>query len=175
RECRMLEPILANTLMGHDQVNGQRRVKAYSEHASSRRRLRRSGDRGTVASITGAARYKKRSTHKERTQFKTGKKYQIPSRLLSCVKFRLGPVDAVTLTWLRIEVLDSAATSQINSLKHGLNWIASGNFNILHNSLSNLFKFVSLSMYSFEFYVLVLTFWFARHGLYDVASIVVII
>lgn len=55
-------------------------------------------------------------------------------------------------------------------------WIASGNFNILYNSLSNLFKFVSpLSMYSFEFYVLVLTFWFAHHGLYDVASINVII
>ncbi|KAH0879245.1 hypothetical protein HID58_066639, partial [Brassica napus] len=83
-----------------------RRVKAYSEHSSSRRRLRRSrdrgtvteivdrlrvsrkqprtlelqteiskiqrsrnsyGDRGMVASITEAARYKKRSTHKERT------------------------------------------------------------------------------------------------------------
>lgn len=47
-------------------------------------------------------------------EFKIGKKYQISSRLLSCLKFRLGPVDAATLTWLRIEVLDSAATSQIN-------------------------------------------------------------
>ena len=65
---QMLDPILANMLMGHDQVNGHRRVKAHSEHASSRRRLRRSGDCGTVAKIMGAARYNKRSTHKERTR-----------------------------------------------------------------------------------------------------------
>ncbi|WZZ59987.1 hypothetical protein YC2023_060094 [Brassica napus] len=37
--------------MGHDQVNRPRRVKAYSEHSSSRRRLRRSRDRGTVTEI----------------------------------------------------------------------------------------------------------------------------
>ncbi|KAF3608327.1 hypothetical protein DY000_02047145 [Brassica cretica] len=37
--------------MGHDQVNGPRRVKARSEHSSSKRRLRRSGDRGTIAEI----------------------------------------------------------------------------------------------------------------------------
>ena len=37
--------------MGHDQLNGPRRVKAYSEHSSSKRRLRRSGDRGTIAEI----------------------------------------------------------------------------------------------------------------------------
>ncbi|KAF8090872.1 hypothetical protein N665_0462s0009 [Sinapis alba] len=117
--------------------------------------------------------------------FKTRKKYQLPSRLLSCVKVHLGPVDAAIFIWLRVEVLDGAATSQFivtNRLlfeefevwfKSFLDWITSGNFDILHNSLSNLFKFVSLSMYSFEFYVLVSTFWFAHHDLYDVATIAV--
>ena len=52
----LLDPILANTLMGHDQLNGLQRVKAHSENVSSRQRLRRSGDRGTVAKITGADR-----------------------------------------------------------------------------------------------------------------------
>ena len=47
----LLDPILVNMLMGHNQVNGTRTVKAHSEHSSSKRRLRRSGDRGTIAEI----------------------------------------------------------------------------------------------------------------------------
>ncbi|CAN6908552.1 unnamed protein product [Brassica oleracea] len=43
--------------------------------------------------------------------FKTRKIYQCPSRLLSCVKVRLGPVDAMILILMRFEVLDGAATS----------------------------------------------------------------
>ena len=115
--------------------------------------------------------------------FKTGETYQLPSRLLSCVKVRLGPVDASAFICLRVEALDGAATSQINVtngslfedfevwFKSFIDYITSGNFDILHNTLSNLFKFVSLSLYSFEFYVLGLTFWIAHRGLYDVATI----
>ncbi|KAF3534264.1 hypothetical protein DY000_02040043 [Brassica cretica] len=47
----MFDPILVNTLMGHDQVNEPQGVKAHSKQSSSRRRLQRSGDRGTVAEI----------------------------------------------------------------------------------------------------------------------------
>ncbi|KAF3563551.1 hypothetical protein DY000_02018966 [Brassica cretica] len=43
--------------------------------------------------------------------FKTRKIYQCPSRLLSCVKVRLGPVDATILILMRVEVLDGAAMS----------------------------------------------------------------
>ncbi|KAF3528905.1 hypothetical protein DY000_02039983 [Brassica cretica] len=57
--------------MGHDQGYGLRRVKALNEHASSRRRLRRTGDRGTVAKNTGAAHYKKRSMHKKEDTLKS--------------------------------------------------------------------------------------------------------
>ncbi|KAH0884436.1 hypothetical protein HID58_060532 [Brassica napus] len=42
-----------------------RKRTPHSENASSRRRVRRSGDRGTVAKITGASPYKKRSMNKE--------------------------------------------------------------------------------------------------------------
>ena len=38
--------------MGHNQLNGPRRVKTHSEQSSSKRRLRRSRDRGTIAEIT---------------------------------------------------------------------------------------------------------------------------
>ncbi|WZZ87969.1 hypothetical protein YC2023_116548 [Brassica napus] len=38
--------------MDHDQLNGPRRFKARSEHSSSKRRPRRSGDRRTIAEIT---------------------------------------------------------------------------------------------------------------------------
>ncbi|CAN6829246.1 unnamed protein product [Brassica oleracea] len=47
----LLDPILVNMLMGHDQLNGPRRVKTHNEHSSSKRRLRRSGERGTIAEI----------------------------------------------------------------------------------------------------------------------------
>lgn len=43
--------------------------------------------------------------------FKTGKINEFPNRLLSCVKARLGPVDATMLILMRVEVLASVATS----------------------------------------------------------------
>ncbi|CAN7124671.1 unnamed protein product [Brassica rapa subsp. narinosa] len=110
--------------------------------------------------------------------FKTRKNYQFPSRLLSCVKVRLGPVDATTLIRMRVEVLDGAATSYAIVTNRSLfedfevrfNRIASGNFNIFRNILSNFYKFVSLSSYSIVLYVWGLAFCFAHRGLYDVAS-----
>ncbi|CAN6865725.1 unnamed protein product, partial [Brassica oleracea var. botrytis] len=103
----------------------------------------------------------------------------------SCVKVHLGPVDATILIQLRVEVLDSVATSLVcvtNRLlfedlevrfESLLVWIVSGNFNILHNILSNFFKFVSLSLYSLELYVGVSVYLLAHRGLYDVAISVV--
>ncbi|KAL0644308.1 hypothetical protein Bca4012_042598 [Brassica carinata] len=116
---------------------------------------------------------------------KIGQSYQFPNRLPSCVKVHLGPVDATILIQLRVEVLDSVATSLVcvtNRLlfedlevrfESLLVWILSGNFNILHNILSNFFKFVSLSLYSLELYVGVSVYLLAHRGLYDVAISVV--
>lgn len=102
--------------------------------------------------------------------FKTRIKNQIPSRLLSCVKVYLGPVDAATFFTRRVEVLDCAAISQVNVINRSLfqefevrfmsfiDRIVSGNFDILYNVLSNFVKFVSLSLYSVKFYVSDLVF-----------------
>ncbi|KAG2296206.1 hypothetical protein Bca52824_042875 [Brassica carinata] len=74
---------------------------------------------------------------------KTGNNYKFPSRLLLCVKARLGPVGATTLIQMRVEVLDGVATSHTivtNRLlfedfemrcKSFIDWIVSGNFDIL--------------------------------------------
>lgn len=79
---------------------------------------------------------------------KIRKIYLYPSRLLSYVKVRLGPVDATILIGLRVEVWDSVATSHVTLTNRSLfaefevryqsliDWIASGNFDILHNALS---------------------------------------
>ncbi|WZZ64434.1 hypothetical protein YC2023_075804 [Brassica napus] len=42
---------------------------------------------------------------------KTGNSYKFPSRLLPCVKARLGPVGETTLIQMRVKVLDGVATS----------------------------------------------------------------
>ncbi|KAH0868619.1 hypothetical protein HID58_075641 [Brassica napus] len=115
--------------------------------------------------------------------FKTRKIYQCPSRLLSCVKVRLGPVDAMILILMRFEVLDGAATSYAIVTNRSLfedfevrfNRITSGNFDIFHNILSNFYKFVSLSSYSIVLYVWGLVFCLAHRGLYDVVSTRVIV
>ena len=50
-----------------------------------------------------------------------------------------------------------------------IDWIVCGSFDFLYNILSNLYKFVSLSLYPIELYVWDLAFEFACRGLYDVA------
>jgi len=117
--------------------------------------------------------------------FKTGKSYQFPNRLLSYVMVHLGPVDTTTLSPMRVEVLEGVATSYaivtnrvlLEDLEvrfeSSLDLIVGGNFYIFHNVLSNFFKFVYLSLYSFELNVGVLFDQFAHRGLYDAVFILV--
>ncbi|CAF1920695.1 unnamed protein product [Brassica oleracea var. botrytis] len=97
----------------------------------------------------------------------------------------LGSVDATILSQMRVEVLDGVATSHCFVTNRSfedfkvrfesfLDWIVSGNFDILHNVVSNFFKFVYLSLYSLELYVGVLAYRLARLGLYDDAFNIVI-
>ncbi|KAF8109711.1 hypothetical protein N665_0093s0063 [Sinapis alba] len=118
--------------------------------------------------------------------FKFRKNYQFPNRLLSYVMVHLGPVDATILSQMRVEVMDGVATSHCFVTNRSfedfevrfepfLVWIASGNFDIFYNVLSNFFKFVSLSLYSLELYVEVLAYRLIHRGLYDdVFSIVIV-
>ncbi|CAN6880151.1 unnamed protein product [Brassica oleracea] len=115
----------------------------------------------------------------------TGKSYQFPNRLLSYVMVHLGPVDTTTLSPMRVEVLEGVATSYaivtnrvlLEDLEvrfeSSLDLIVGGNFYIFHNVLSNFFKFVYLSLYSFELNVGVLFDQFAHRGLYDAVFILV--
>ncbi|KAH0860835.1 hypothetical protein HID58_089096 [Brassica napus] len=117
---------------------------------------------------------------------KIQKNYLYPSRLLSYVKVRLGPVDATILIGLRVEVWDSVATSHVTVINHSLftefevryqsliDRIASGNFDILHNALSNFHKFVSLSLFYVGLYAWELACWLAHRVLYDDAFNLVI-
>ena len=117
---------------------------------------------------------------------KIRKIYLYPSRLLSYVKVRLGPVDATILIGLRVEVWDSVATSHVTVTNRSLfaefevrhqsliDRIASGNFDILHNALSNFHKFVSLSLFYVGLYAWELACWFAHRVLYDDAFNLVI-
>ncbi|KAL0758709.1 hypothetical protein Bca101_074859 [Brassica carinata] len=106
-----------------------------------------------------------------------------PISLSVGIKVRLGPVDATILILMRVEVLDGAATSYAIVTNRSLfedfevrfNRITSGNFDIFHNSLSNFYKFVSLSSFSIVLYVWGLVFCLAHRGLYDVASTRVIV
>ncbi|CAG7909623.1 unnamed protein product [Brassica rapa] len=84
------------------------------------------------------------------------------------------------LIQLRVEVLDSVSTLLVIVTNCSLfedlevqfesfvDLIVSGNFDILHNILSNFFKFVSLSLYSIEIFVGVLVYRLHR-GLSHVA------
>ncbi|KAG2317309.1 hypothetical protein Bca52824_020431 [Brassica carinata] len=115
---------------------------------------------------------------------KTGKIYQLPSCLLSCVKVRMGPVDTTIFISMRVEVLDGVVTSHsivTNRLlfeefevrcKSFVDWIASGNFDIFCNILSNFYKFVSLCLYFIKACIWILVSRLAHHGLYDDATIV---
>ena len=55
-----------------------------------------------------------------------------------------------------------------------IDWIATGNFDIFHNILSNFYKFVSPFLYVVELCVWILASRIAHHGLHDDATIVII-
>ncbi|WZZ74839.1 hypothetical protein YC2023_086209 [Brassica napus] len=117
---------------------------------------------------------------------KIWKIYLYPSHLLSYVKVRLGPVDATILIGLRVEVWDSVATSHVTVTNRSLfaefevrhqsliDRIASGNFDILHNALSNFHKFVSLSLFYVGLYAWELACWLEHRVLYNDAFNLVI-
>ncbi|CAF1926690.1 BnaC05g14390D [Brassica napus] len=117
---------------------------------------------------------------------KIQKIYLYPSRLLSYVKVRWGPVDATILIGSRVEAWDSVATSHVTVTNRSLfaefevryqsliDRIASGNFDILHNALSNFHKFVSLSLFYVSLYAWELACWLAHRVLYDDAFNLVI-
>ncbi|CAH8392686.1 unnamed protein product [Eruca vesicaria subsp. sativa] len=98
----------------------------------------------------------------------------------------LGSVDATIFISMRVEVLDGVATSHFIVTNRVLfaefevrcesliDWIASGNFDILHNSLSIFYKFVYLSLFYDVSYFRKLVIWLAHRGVYDVASNLVI-
>ncbi|CAF1919405.1 unnamed protein product [Brassica napus] len=117
---------------------------------------------------------------------KIRKIYLYPSHLLSYVKVRLGPVDATILIGLRVEVWDRVAMSHVTVTNRSLfaefevryqsliDRIASGNFDILRNALSNFHKFVSLSLFNVGLYAWELACWLAHRVLYDDAFNLVI-
>ncbi|KAL0741990.1 hypothetical protein Bca4012_083503 [Brassica carinata] len=117
---------------------------------------------------------------------KTEKNYQYPNRLLSYVMVHLGPVDATILTQTGVEFLDCVATPHIivtNRLSFAdseeqfesfTDWIASDIFSILHNDLSNFYKFVYVSLLNVVLYAWELVCWLA-HRSYDVATNLVIV
>ncbi|KAH0877862.1 hypothetical protein HID58_065256 [Brassica napus] len=110
---------------------------------------------------------------------KIRKIYLYPCRLLSYVKVRWGPVDATILIGLRVEAWDIVAMSHVTVTNRSLlaefevryqsliDRIASGNFDILHNALSNFHKFVSLSLFYVGLYAWELACWLAHRVLLE--------
>ncbi|KAL0679918.1 hypothetical protein Bca4012_007899 [Brassica carinata] len=96
----------------------------------------------------------------------------------------LGPVDATILIQLRIRALGNVATSHVFVINRSLfedlevrfesflDWIVSGNFDILHSILSKKIKFVSILVFLRNLCE-VLVYQFAHCELYNVANIVV--
>ncbi|KAL0866570.1 hypothetical protein Bca101_045688 [Brassica carinata] len=89
--------------------------------------------------------------------FKAKEYCHFPNRLLSCVMVCLGPEDTTRLIPMRFEVLElstSRYTVTISEFgnfnwhsKYSMSLLASGTFEIISDFLSNLFKFVSLSLF----------------------------
>ncbi|KAG5384244.1 hypothetical protein IGI04_035714 [Brassica rapa subsp. trilocularis] len=74
----LLDPILVNTKMGHDQRNGPRQVEAHNENRARRRsrggrrdRVTRSLDRGATTGISESTYYKRRRRNTEEDTLKT--------------------------------------------------------------------------------------------------------
>ena len=117
--------------------------------------------------------------------FKAKEYYSFPSRLISCVMIRLGPEDTTRIIQMRLEVLELSMSRfrvTISESEHfegrciySMSVLACGTFEINFDFLSNLIKFVSLSLFYAELCIWDLAHCFAHHVMYDVASTLVIV